>query len=140
MASRGPESNMSKTADHITTLTRKVAEQLHQEEDRRAAANIILQLNDPNAATASDDLLPEAPFIAFTDARFQPGGQVIVTMTVPDRDGYSVRDLMAAYRLDGDRLSVEVDDLHVRFTTVLDDHTLLLSNDEGTMRLRRRDG
>ena len=55
MASRDPESNMSKTADHITTLACKVAEQLHQKEDRRAAANIILQLNDQNAATASDD-------------------------------------------------------------------------------------
>ena len=55
MASRGLESNMSKIADNITELTRKVADCLHRKEDRRAAADVILQLNEPNAATTSED-------------------------------------------------------------------------------------
>jgi hypothetical protein len=41
--------------DAISLLTREVAEHLHEREDRRAAADVILRRRDPNAATAGDD-------------------------------------------------------------------------------------
>jgi hypothetical protein len=48
-------SNTSNSPDNITALTQKVAGFLHGKDDRRAAADTILQLNEPNATTASDD-------------------------------------------------------------------------------------
>lgn len=85
----------------------------------------------------SDALLPEGLLLAYTAARFEPDGALTVTMTVADRQGYSVQDVPMTYTLDGDHVSVDLGDLVIRFAAVLDGDTLALSNDEGTMYLRR---